>query len=285
MIVPKSYRCVERETSRLEWTLEKSTQYAFMSISWLITNALASLLLPPLSLVLLAASGWRLSRRWRKTGIAIIWMAAIVLVGLSTQAGSRLLIMPLEARSLPVPDLAHSGAQAIVVLGGGKLLDAPDDAGHDQPTPTSLMRLRHGARLQRLTGLPVLVSGGAPEGDGDSEAQVMARSMKQDFGIEVRWVEDASHNTAQNAQLTYVKLSQEGIRRILLVTDAMHMPRAQAAFVSAGFDVVPATTYFRARRPLDAASFIPKARELENSSYAIHEWIGLLWYQIRREFA
>jgi uncharacterized SAM-binding protein YcdF (DUF218 family) len=256
-----------------------------MSISWLITNALASVLMPPLSLMLLAAWGWRLSRRWRKTGITMIWLAAFLLVGLSTQAGSRLLIMPLEARSLPVPDLVHSGAQAIVVLGGGKLVDAPEDAGRDQASPASLMRLRHGARLQRLTGLPVLVSGGSPEGGGDSEAQVMARSMTRDFGVDVRWVEDASDNTAQNAQLTYDKLSHEGIRRILLVTDAMHMPRAQRAFAAAGFDVVPATTYFRARRPLDVASFIPKARELENSSYAIHEWIGLLWYQLRREFA
>lgn len=256
-----------------------------MSISWLITNALASLLLPPSSLLVLAALGAWLSRRWRKTGIVIIWLAAMVLLVLSTQAGSRLLIEPLEAQSLPLPDIRHSGAQAIVILGGGRLFDAPEDDGLSQPSTASLMRIRHGARLQRLTGLPVLVSGGAPDGAADSEAAVMARAMKQDFGVTVRWVEDASDNTAQNARKTADMLSRDGIRRILLVTDAMHMPRASRSFAYTGLEVVPAPTYFRARRPLDLAGFIPNAHELDSSSYAIHEWIGLVWYRIRHAFA
>lgn len=256
-----------------------------MSISWLITNAVASLLLPPLSLVLLAALGWRLSGRWRKTGNLLIWLAAMALLALSTQAGSRLLIEPLETRSLPAQGLAQSGAQAIVVLGGGRLFDAPEDAGRNQPTPSSLMRIRHGARLHRLTGLPLLVSGGSPDGAGESEAAVMARSLKDDFGVPVRWQEDASDNTEQNARLAADRLNGAGIHRILLVTDALHMSRAARAFAAAGFDVIPATTHFRGRRPLDASSFIPKARELENSSYAIHEWIGLVWYRIRHSFA
>lgn len=252
-----------------------------MSISWLITNAIAALLLPPMSLVLLAAGGAWISTRWRKVGMTLVLLSALALLGLSTQAGSRLLVEPLEAKSLPLPDVAHSGAQAIVVLGGGRLYDAPEDAGRDQPSTASLMRIRHGARLHRMTRLPVLVSGGSPEGPGESEAALMARSMKEDFGVTARWIEDASDNTAQNARMTAERLRPEGVRRILLVTDAIHMPRASLAFSMAGFDVVPAPTYFRARRPIDIASFIPRARELETSSYAIHEWIGLFWYRIR----
>ena len=217
--------------------------------------------------------------------MAIVWLAGIVLVVMSTQAGSRLLVEPLETRSLPIAEAKQSGAQAIVVLGGGRLVDAPEDAGRDQPSSATLMRLRHGARLQRMTGLPILVTGGSPDGAGDSEAAVMARSLKEDFGVKVRWMEEASDNTEQNARLTAGLLDREGIHRILLVTDAMHMPRAQRSFSAAGLDVVAAPTYFRARRPTDASSFIPKARELDNSSYAIHEWIGLLWYRIRHGFA
>lgn len=113
----------------------------------------------------------------------------------------------------------------------------------------------------------------------------MARSMKEDFGVSARWVEDASDNTFQNARKTADTLHIVGIRRILLVTDAMHMPRAMKAFAAVGFDVVPAATNFRARRPLDASGFIPSAGELESSSYAMHEWIGLVWYQIRQAIA
>ncbi len=256
-----------------------------MSISWLITKALASLLLPPLSLILVAAFGWYLSKRWHKTGIVVICLAVCALLGLSTQAGSRLLVEPLEARSLPLADTSHTNAQAIVILGGGRLFAAPEDGERDQPSYASLGRLRHGVRLHRLTRLPVLVSGGSPDGSGESEAAVMARSMKEDFGVSARWVEDASDNTFQNARKTADTLHIVGIRRILLVTDAMHMPRAMKAFAAVGFDVVPAATNFRARRPLDASGFIPSAGELESSSYAMHEWIGLVWYQIRQAFA
>lgn len=255
-----------------------------MSLAWLLTNAFASLLLPPASLVLLALAGGLLSARRRKTGLAIIWLAGIALLVLSTQAGSQWLVGPLEARSLPLRDPLQSGAQAIVVLGGGRSFDAPDDSGRDQPSAATLMRLRHAARLQRLTGLPVLVSGGSPDGAGESEAAVMARSMKEDFGLDARWLEPASNNTRDNARLAAALLGPQHIGRILLVSDAMHMPRAASAFAAAGFEVVPAPTAFRARQAIDIASFIPRARELEDSSYAIHEWIGLLWYRMRHRF-
>lgn len=255
-----------------------------MSISWLLTHVIASLLLPPVSLVLLALLGWRLAKHWRKTGQAIVWLAAVMLLAMSTQAGSRWLAGPLEARSLPLKDPRESGPQAIVILGGGRLFDAPEDAGREQPSAVTLMRVRHGARLHRKTGLPVLVSGGAPDG-GESEAAVMARSMSEDFGLDARWLEQLSNNTEENARQAALLLGPLHIRRILLVSDAMHLPRAALAFAAAGFEVVPAPTAFRSRRAAGIASFIPNARELENSSYAVHEWTGLLWYRIRHGFA
>jgi len=256
-----------------------------MSWSWLITNAVAAFLLPPLSLLMLALIGAWLSARRRVAGRALIGIAAFLLLALSTQAGSRLLVASLENTSLPLVEPLQSGAEAIVVLGGGRLYDAPEDAGRDQPSSATLIRLRHGARLHRLTALPVLVSGGAPDTTGESEAALMARVMRDDFGVPVRWLEQTSDNTAENAKHAAQQLSQAGIKRILLVTDAIHMPRAKRAFVSAGFDVVVAPTRFLGRRPMDIASLIPKASELENSSYAIHEWIGMIWYRIRYGFA
>ncbi len=257
-----------------------------MSASWLLTNAIASLLLPPLSLVLLGLLGlWLLTRRWRRLGRGLIALAVLLLVGLSTPAGSQLLVAPLEQQSLPLADPARSGAQAIVVLGGGRRYFAPEDAGRHQPSEPSLMRLRHAARLHRLTGLPLLLSGGAPDGHGSSEAEIMARSLDEDFGIRARWLEVTSGNTAQNALNASLVLQKPGVIRILLVTDALHMPRAAASFRQAGFEVVPAPTNFIARRPLDMASFIPGAAALKDSHYALHEWMGSLWYRLRQAFA
>lgn len=252
-----------------------------MSISWLITNLLAAFLLPPLSLVILGGAGWWLSRRFRWAGRALIMTSIVLLLGLSTGAGSRLLVAPLENRSLPVPNPKMVDAQAIVILGGGRSFAAPEDGERDQPGAQTLARLRHGARLQRLTGLPVLVSGGAPDRGGESEAAVMARTLREDFKIPVRWIEDTSENTAQNAAHAATILREAGINRVLLVTDAIHMPRAMQIFSKTSLAAIPAATEFRSRKPLSAADFIPSAGSLQTSHYALHEWIGMVWYQLR----
>ncbi len=252
-----------------------------MSMSWLITNLIASFLLPPMSLLVLGVAGLLLARRRRKLGLFVTVLSVLLLVGLSTPAGSGLLVKPLEASFIPVPDPKGSAAQAIVVLGGGRDILSPEDADRDRPSMASLMRLRHGARLQRQTGLPLLVSGGNPDGRGESEGVVMARSLDEDFRVKVRWVEDTSENTAQNARFAAVMLREAGVRRILLVTDAIHMKRAQQMFLRTGLEVVPAPTGFKKLGPVSIASFIPSAGALADSHYAIHEAIGLVWYRLR----
>ncbi len=252
-----------------------------MSLSWLITNALASFLLLPMSLVLLGLLGAYLRGRHRKAGTTLLVLSVVLLVGLSTSAGSRLLVKPLEDRYVPVPDPKSSGARAIVVLGGGRDVLSPEDANRDRPSAETLMRLRHGARVHRQTGLPVLVSGGNPDGQSESEAVVMARSLDEDFRIKAHWIEDTSDNTAQNARHSAAMLKEAGVKRILLVTDAIHMQRAEQIFLHAGLEVVPAPTAFRKQGPLTPASYIPSAGALRDSHYALHEWIGVVWYRVR----
>jgi len=252
-----------------------------MSISWFFTNLLAAFLLPPLSLVLLGCLGWWLARRFRFAGNTIIITSIALLLALSTGAGSRLLVAPLENRSLPVPNPKMVDAKAIVILGGGRSFAAPEDDNRDQPSAQTLARLRHGARLYRMTGLPILVSGGAPDRGGESEAAVMARALREDFHIPVRWIEGKSENTAQNATHAATMLREAGIDRVLLVTDAMHMSRAMQIFSKTSLMVVPAATDFRSRKPLSVADFIPSAGGLQTSHYALHEWIGLVWYRLR----
>lgn len=252
-----------------------------MSISWFFTNLLAAFLLPPLSLVLLGCLGWWLARRFRFAGNTIIITSIALLLALSTGAGSRLLVAPLENRSLPVPNPKMVDAKAIVILGGGRSFAAPEDDNRDQPSAQTLARLRHGARLYRMTGLPILVSGGAPDRGGESEAAVMVRALREDFHIPVRWIEGTSENTAQNATHAATILREAGIDRVLLVTDAMHMSRAMQIFSKTSLMVVPAATDFRSRKPLSVADFIPSAGGLQTSHYALHEWIGLVWYRLR----
>lgn len=250
-----------------------------MSGTWLLTNAFSALLLPPLNLLIPCAIGILMRRRWPRWGPAMALLSLALLAILSTGAGARLLIAPLEAMTpaLAAPDATQ--AQAIVVLGGGRLRNAPEYGGQDIPLATVLARLRYAVRLHRQTGLPMLVTGGSPEGRANSEAELMARVLRDDFKVPPRWVESESDNTAQNAQYSAAILREAGVKHILLVTDALHMPRAERVFARAGLSVTAAPTSFRGDDALIVADFIP-GKALDASYRAMHEWIGLLWYRV-----
>jgi len=243
------------------------------------------LILPPASLFLVIAIGLALSRRRPRAGRIIAGTGLALLAFLSTTGGARLLVAPLENMTAAVQDPERAGAQAIVVLAAGRLRRAPEYDGRDIPDYIGLARLRYAAHLQRRTGLPILVSGGVGTGDadarGNSEADSMAAALRDDFGVPVKWLEGRSRDTAENAAFSAAMLRADGVKRILLVTDAMHMPRASAVFARAGMDVVSAPTMFFGRQPLSIHAWIPSAEGMRRSWYATYELIGIVWYKLR----
>ncbi len=255
-----------------------------MSGGWLLSNLVAAWALPPLNLLLLAAAGLLLARRHRRTGLAMAWLSLAGLMMLSMPVVSNALIATLED-DWPVMDASRaraSGAQAIVILGGGRSRSAYEFSPHGETvSEASLARTRYGARLARETGLPVLVSGGLPDGGRTSEAELMADVLENEFGLKVRWRETRSDDTIQNARFSSEILGQAGITKVLLVTDAMHMTRATGRLRAAGLDPVAAPTNFRggpARTPMD---FIPSAWAMRVASMAIRERIGLAASRLR----
>lgn len=246
-------------------------------LSWQLTNALSALLLPPGLLIALLCGGLVLRRSRPRLG------RGLFAGGL---AGLYLLSMPLTAHfllayweTLP-PAAPAADAAAIVVLGGGKVHGAPEYGG-DTVRGATLVRLRYAARLHRRTGLPLLVSGGSPEGSPQSEAELMQRTLQEEFAVPVRWAEGRSATTLDNARLSYRMLAAENIRTIFLVTQAWHMRRARLAFEAAGFRVIPAATAYSTRYRLTVLDFLPDARALRDSALFFHEVIGTVWYRVR----
>ena len=252
-----------------------------MSLSWLINAAMGALLLPPLNLILLCALGLWLRRRWPRLGVGLSIAALLILTVISTRFGASLFITPLERFNPALTSAKDSGAQAIVVLGVGRISAAPEYAALDIPSAAALQRMHYAAKLQRETSLPLLVSGGQPDGAAESEAAIMARVLRENFSVPVKWVEGASNNTAENAQFSYRMLNPVGVRRVLLVTDALHMQRAKLVFEQMGFEVIAAPTIFVSNTRSTPADFLPGAQWLHKSSYAMHEWLGLAWYGLR----
>lgn len=240
------------------------------------------LVLPPAGLFLLLLFAWLLRRA--VPGVARVMQGTVLLIFyvLCTPAGANLMVAPLEDMTRPLTDATHTGAQAIVVLAAGRIEFAPEYGDSHVPDYIALARLRYAARLQHETGLPLLVSGGnrAQDGGHDSKAASMARALRDDFRTPVTWVEENSETTAENAGNTRTLLQASGISRILLVTDAMHMARAESMFAATGLQVTAAPTIFLHLQRYDLRALVPDAEGLRRAYYASYEWIGLFWYAL-----
>lgn len=247
-----------------------------------LTQLIHLFLLPPGTQILLGLLALGLAWRGRRRLAAVPAAVAMVsLYLLATPWGAWQVARPLEAEVTPLTGLQHlkqGGWQVVVVLGGGRTPAAPEFAGKDVPSPQVLTRLRYAALVQRQSGLPLLVSGGRPLEAQRSEAALMAESLRDDFGVPVRWLEARSRTTAENAAFSAELLAAHDIHRIVLVSHAGHLPRAVALFRAAGLDVLPAPTQFTPApegfTPLER--WTPQHDSLGNSRRALHEWLGRL---------
>lgn len=246
------------------------------------SRIIEALVLPPGGFLLLGVVGLLLVRT--RFGRSLIALSLIPLLLLSLPATSDLLYLALENEPVITPQrIAIDQPQAIVVLGGGRDLDAPEYGG-DTLSPRALARMRYAARLSRETGLPVIPSGGNPGAIGEAEA-VIARNLLQDeFNVPVLEIERRSNTTWENARYTAQLMKKHNIERIILVTDASHMNRSLYAFERNGIEPIPAPMNFlsiTSQQISPVLRYLPSATALKESCEAVHELIGLLWYQTK----
>ena len=241
------------------------------------------LLLPPGILLLLLALAWwfrrsrpRLAGCCFALGLGGMWLMSLPVM---VEWGARALETAPPLAREDWSSLAQH-ADAIVVLGSGR--ERGDPAwGSDQPTGIGLERQRYAARLAKASGLPVLTSGGLHYGTPPSEAELMAVSMRDDFAVTVRWKEERSRTTWENAQMSAEMLLPEGIKRVVVVTQAWHMPRAVWSFEKAGFSVVPAPVGFLGQdnaRPL--GGWMPEFKSVWQSGQLLNEAVGQVGYRL-----
>lgn len=208
---------------------------------------ITALILPPVPLLLLMLIGARLILPRRGLGWLVI-LTSVALLWLSTCSGTAQLLSQfalrppaaLTAERIKELKAAPSrNATAILVLGGGLEPFAPEYGVSNLRYP-SLERLRYGLWLSRETGLPVGFSGGVGWGqpDGTPEARIAGQIAASEFGRPLKWIEENSRDTRENAALSVPLLKKTGVTHIVLVTHASHMPRALKAFEAvAGSDI------------------------------------------------
>jgi uncharacterized SAM-binding protein YcdF (DUF218 family) len=243
-------------------------------------------LLSPLAWLLLAgALALYLTRTHRRRPWLLAACAVVVVAALAamTPMGANALVVPLE-RPVPAPRACRDAPPSFALVRGGGRAGAPRDGGDFAPLNlASRRRMDHAVAWwhEREGRQLVLVGGGARHRRGPALADLM-QAYAQRLGLPagVLRLERDSDDTWENARHS-AGLEPRLPRRIGLVTSAMHMPRARAAFAHAGFEVCPlagASERLPSRLPW---AVLPRTIGLDRAEEALHEWAGLAYYRWR----
>jgi uncharacterized SAM-binding protein YcdF (DUF218 family) len=221
-----------------------------------------------LALGLTAAILFRFGRQ-RVAGVMLALSLALLWV-FSTPVIAQTILASLESQ-IAITTRPQQ-ADVAILLGGGS-----DNVG----------RALHASRLLRAGRVRfILISAGnVPWYEArEPEAQSIAQLLKE-WGIpdDVLILESQSRNTFENAQRSKSIWDAHGFKSGLLVTSAIHMPRALAVFRQAGFDVEPAPSNFYGGPTFEESvlAILPSAAALQSSSVALKEWLGLFIYRVR----
>ncbi len=183
----------------------------------------------------------------------------------------------LESRYAPVSAPQNlSDISYIVVLSGGLRLNdtAPPTSQLDE---ASAFRVLEGVRLFRLmSGAPTLImTGRGFFGDMGSRMKDFAGSL----GVppEKLIAENQATDTHGNAVGVQSLVNN---RPFLLVTSAVHLPRAMIIFQKAGLKPLAAPGDFRSATYFTLIDFLPSGRNLTGMESAVHEYLGLAYLHL-----
>jgi len=220
-----------------------------------------------------------------KLGRFSLFLGMCILFLFSIKPVSNLLVYSLECQyQLPSEEIL-SNLDVVVILGGGMHMSGgfreyPEVGG------ITYSRLFNGIRIFKQSGARTLaLCGGSLIPNTESEAEVM-KALALELGIEENKIitETESHNTMENAAELAKLLSSTEKRRIGLVTSALHILRSEKAFRKQfpNDTIVPIpVNYIYSPDQHNLGSFVPSADAFATSNYALHEWIGIIWYFMR----
>ena len=191
--------------------------------------------------------------------------------GAATVLGAALLIGAIDAVDVFVRPLLVSDSSgrfdALVVPGAGVI--GPDCV----LNLSALRRTMAAARLFQQGRAPLVVFTGGPSARSSCVVGEAMAALAWQLGVprEATLVESRSTTTWENAVFSGELLQPRGIHRILIVTDALHVPRCERVFRKVGFEVGSVSV------PVVQVS----TSNLAMLRMALHEYLGLAYYRMR----
>lgn len=242
------------------------------------------------TLLLILGLATKHRQKWHKT---FLILSLVILLVSSNRWVSYGLARSLEWQNLPADTTPQ--AEVIVLLGGGT---EPNDYPRTMTEVNSAGdRVLYAAKLYHEGAAPVILVSGGNLSFSSARGTTPAEEMTELLNLlsvptEAIWQQDQSQNTYEDALYCAELLRQKEITEVILVTSAMHMPRAKALFENQGIDVIPAPADFTVTeqnwqsvfQPSLGEFFIillPNASALDLTTTVIKEYIGLLVYHLR----
>lgn len=235
--------------------------------------------LPPFSLiVVLLVLAFALARRGARWVISV---CALVSLLLSMPAVANLLARPLEWAVTPYDPARVAAARTAVVVPTAGAFQLPD--GRSWPEEGSVIRASHGHALARGLNLPLILTGGRTlEALSESEARATARALGLDeSGL---WLGEQARDTCENASEAREIAESQGIRQVIVVTDRLHMARAQACLRRHGLSPMAPPEPVAALLAPDWDGVVPGNRGLRASAGVLRRYLGIVWYIVTDRF-
>lgn len=229
---------------------------------------------------LLLLSGLFLNWFKKKKNSRILFITAGIWLALVSFAPLPDLLCRLLERSYPpltdVSRLTTYNAVHIMVLGAGHISN-PALPANTQLTHEALGRLAEGIRLHRLLPGSKLVTSGWQGDDPLPQALALKRAAEL-LGVPNEDILTLTTpvNTQEEA-LCYMNTFGKSYK-LIIVTDAIHMPRAILWFRNAGLDPVAAPTNYLIKHSPNQRSFkfLPSSGYIHEMECAMHEYIGII---------
>ena len=169
---------------------------------------------------------------------------------------------------------AYRDVHWIVVLGAGHS-SSPDIAANSQVGPSALYRIVEGVRLHRA--IPegrILFSGGVTLGVAP-DARIAA-DVASSLGVSPERIRLSLSPRTTAEEMACIR-EYIGTQRFLLVTTALHMPRAMILANRNGLHAIPAPTDYHTRISTKdgAVRLLPQLSSLWLASATVHELLGI----------
>lgn len=256
---------------------------------WLVVSKIVNYLISPLSvaLILFLFTLFFAILRYKKTSRSFLIIGVLLLLVTSMPLVARQMVGSFEGQYPPIALEQMPSAKLIVVLGGAIAL--PISPRLEIELTSTSDRVLHAFRLFKGGKAPkiFLTAGNINKEAFEQSEAFYISQLLMDWGVprEVIEIAGESRNTRENALEVHDYLEQNQLlkEQIILVTSAIHMPRAIRVFEKIGINVIPGTTDVSVGVPVISTveNWLPSLGAMNSFTKALHEFLGVVYYRLR----